>query len=30
MRVKICGLRDEKNIQVAARAGARYIGLVFF
>ncbi len=30
MRVKICGLRDAGNIQVAAAAGARYIGLVFF
>jgi len=30
MRVKICGLKDEANIKVAAEAGARYIGLVFF
>jgi len=30
MRVKICGLRDAANIQAAAAAGARYIGLVFF
>ncbi len=30
MRIKICGLRDAGNIQVAARAGARYVGLVFF
>lgn len=30
MRVKICGLRDADSIQVAAGAGARYIGLVFF
>ncbi len=30
MRVKICGLRDAANIQAAANAGARYIGLVFF
>ncbi|HIP24569.1 MAG TPA: phosphoribosylanthranilate isomerase [Rhodobacteraceae bacterium] len=30
MRVKICGLRDTANIQAAADAGARYIGLVFF
>jgi len=30
MRVKICGLRDVANIQVAAKEGARYIGLVFF
>ena len=30
MRVKICGLKDAANIQAAADAGARYIGLVFF
>lgn len=28
-RVKICGLSDEKNIQVACQAGADYIGFVF-
>ncbi len=30
MRIKICGLRDAGSIQVAAKAGARYVGLVFF
>jgi len=30
MRVKICGLRDAGSIQVAAGAGARYVGFVFF
>ena len=30
MRVKICGLRDVGNIQVAAAEGTRYIGFVFF
>jgi len=30
VRVKICGLKDAANIQAAADAGARYIGLVFF
>ncbi len=30
MRIKICGLRDAANIQVAATAGARYVGFVFF
>ncbi len=30
MRVKICGLRDGASIQVAAKAGARYVGFVFF
>ena len=28
--VKICGLRDQTNIDAAAAAGARYIGFVFF
>ncbi|MEM9269089.1 MAG: phosphoribosylanthranilate isomerase [Pseudomonadota bacterium] len=30
MRVKICGLREASHIDVAAQAGAAYIGLVFF
>ncbi|QUJ75393.1 phosphoribosylanthranilate isomerase [Sulfitobacter albidus] len=28
--VKICGLRDRAGIDAAARAGARYVGFVFF
>ena len=28
--VKICGLRNQTNIDAAAAAGARYIGFVFF
>ena len=27
--VKICGLRDERGVEAALRAGARYIGFVF-
>lgn len=30
VQVKICGLRDRAGIDAAARAGARYVGLVFF
>lgn len=30
MKIKICGLRDVGNIQVAAAEGAGYIGFVFF
>lgn len=30
MRVKICGLRDAGSVAVAAQAGARYVGFVFF
>ncbi len=30
MRVKICGLRDASSVAVAAQAGARYVGFVFF
>ena len=30
IRVKICGLRTAADIQVAAAAGAAYVGLVFF
>jgi phosphoribosylanthranilate isomerase len=30
LAVKICGLRDQTNIDAAAAAGARYIGFVFF
>ncbi|WP_093992643.1 phosphoribosylanthranilate isomerase [Flavimaricola marinus] len=30
IRVKICGLRDTAMIDVAARAGAGYVGFVFF
>jgi phosphoribosylanthranilate isomerase len=30
MRVKICGLKNAADIQAAADAGARYVGLVFF
>jgi phosphoribosylanthranilate isomerase len=29
-RVKICGLRDAASMQAAVRAGASYVGLVFF
>ncbi len=29
-RVKICGLKDAEHIQVAAEAGASYVGFVFF
>ncbi|PRY85638.1 phosphoribosylanthranilate isomerase [Donghicola tyrosinivorans] len=29
-RVKICGLSTAKDIRVAAEAGARYVGFVFF
>lgn len=28
--VKICGLRDAAGVDAAARAGARYVGFVFF
>ena len=30
MRVKICGLKDFADVEAAAQAGARYIGLNFF
>ncbi|MCI4662692.1 MAG: phosphoribosylanthranilate isomerase [Neomegalonema sp.] len=30
MSVKICGLRSPSDVEVAAEAGARYIGFVFF
>ena len=30
IRVKICGLRDAAGVDAAARAGAAYIGLMFF
>ncbi|MEO1549028.1 MAG: phosphoribosylanthranilate isomerase [Pseudomonadota bacterium] len=30
MRVKICGLREASHIDVAAQAGAAYVGFVFF
>ncbi len=30
MRVKICGLKTKADVEAAARAGARYIGLNFF
>lgn len=30
MRVKICGLRDRVGLDAAARAGAAYVGFVFF
>lgn len=30
MRVKICGLKDPAGLEAAARAGADYVGLVFF
>ncbi len=30
MRVKICGLKDCADVEAAAQAGARYIGLNFF
>jgi len=29
-RVKICGLKDPAHIQIAAEAGASYVGFVFF
>jgi len=29
-RVKICGLREAAHVQAAARAGAAYVGFVFF
>lgn len=29
-RVKICGLRTQEHVEVAARAGAAYVGFVFF
>lgn len=29
-QVKICGLRDRAHVDAAARAGARYLGFVFF
>ncbi len=29
-RIKICGLRTEADVAVAAEAGAAYVGLVFF
>ena len=30
MRVKICGLKDVASVEIAAKAGTRYIGLNFF
>lgn len=30
IRVKICGLSDPEHLRVAAEAGARYMGFVFF
>jgi len=30
VRVKICGLKDRTHVDVAAQAGASYVGLVFF
>ncbi len=30
VRVKICGLRAPRDVEVAAAAGAAYVGLVFF
>lgn len=30
VRVKICGLRDSAGIEAAAKAGAAYVGFVFF
>jgi len=30
IKVKICGLRDKAHIRAAARAGAAYVGFVFF
>lgn len=30
VRVKICGLRDERHIKAALKAGATYLGFVFF
>ena len=30
MRVKICGVRDATTLDAAARAGAAYVGFVFF
>jgi phosphoribosylanthranilate isomerase len=30
MQVKICGLSDNRHIEAAAKAGARYVGFVFF
>jgi len=30
VKVKICGLREAAHVEAAARAGARYVGFVFF
>lgn len=30
VKVKICGLRDPAHVELAARAGAAYVGFVFF
>ena len=30
VHVKICGLRDNVNVDAAVAAGARYVGFVFF